>query len=168
MKLCSKHPTLAPEAAGDCSRMLIWVRGDALHRHPALPALMGPLVIITFMATYGKVTPLRRGGPGSAWGSSLPFSELYGLLLIGKFQACKAFVSNIWDEYESKWSSDELVFPGFSRGLGSWRGLVSDRSAPSTYTCWALEIFRVWLNEDMPCMGSTWNTEKVLAHFLQQ
>lgn len=83
-------------------------------------------------------------------------------------------MSNTCDEYESKWLNDELVFPGFSRGLGSWRGLlykwyISNKSAPSTYTRWVLEInFRVWPNDDMPCMGNTSNTEKVVAHFLLQ
>lgn len=49
---------------------------------------------------------------------------------------------------------------------GGW--YISDGSAPSTYTCSALEIFRFWPDDDMPCMGNTWNTEKVLAHFLLQ
>lgn len=91
-----------------------------------------------------------------------------GYCLYGKYQFYKAFVSNIWTESDSKWLNDELAFPGFSRGLGSWRGLVSDTSALSTYTSWALEIFTVKTNDDTPCTGNTWNTEQVLAHFLLQ
>lgn len=88
--------------------------------------------------------------------------------LFGRYRVCKAFMSNTQAESEHKWLSHELLFPGFSRGLESWRGLVSDTSTFSAYTSCALAMFSVKPNGDIPCIGSTWNTEQVLAHFLLQ
>lgn len=91
-----------------------------------------------------------------------------GYCLCGKYQVYKTFMSNISAECGSNWLSDELAFPGFSRGLGSWRGLVSDTVALSTYRSWALAIFSVYPNDDTPCMANMWNAEQVLTHFLLQ
>lgn len=115
----------------------------------------GPLVTISFMATYTKVTPLQRGGPGSAWGFPLPFSELYGLLLIGKFQACKAFsqISRI-NRKANGWMMS-LCFLASPGSLGVQEGWYISMIS---YTCLALEIFRVRPNDDTPYYGQYWES----------
>lgn len=165
--LCSKYHSSSSWPVWNCaastefgSRGCWWLQQEADvglwwcpagTSHPACPA--GPPGHHCHHCQRGH---LQQGH--SCTGIPCP-SELCGLLLRGTFQA---FVSNTWGEYESKWLNDNLlqVSPGFSRGLGSWRELI--------YT-WCIcpfhmhrfsfgDYFRVWPNDDMPCMGNTGNT----------